>query len=692
MYVAKQINMSTIMEKVKRKNNQAWAIRYQDVVEAQKLSEEAYSLAKDLNDIHGQALALRTLSYCLAANNIYDQAMEMGLQSIALLEQLNDQEDLAFANNVVSHIHWDLGDYSSALEYNFQTLLLAQAIGNRRLEALTYNNIAMNHARLQNFAQVDEMLPKALVIFQELNDIRHIVMTYNNLAMLHVSTNDYQQALVDALQGWQLLQKTDNEDKHTEADDGGDTDQPVDDMWDIQVDMLDTLGQIYTKLTEYDKALQYLYLAESIAKDNALKWHQAYAQLNIGQIYQSQQHYGNAIQQATNALTIGEVLESPQLLLECHELLAAVHQSNGDFEQALVHHQTFHELHNNIFSEDRDRHFALLEVRYRTESARKEALAYQEKNQELAEINAILEELHQEKDDLMRIVAHDLRSPLSGIKMSIDLLKDYGERLTLEKRQQKLIRIDSSVSRMIDIISNLLEDQASSPKVSPKTFPTEPENRPFLAMAQGPGVTDVEPIQLSPILQRIYEQHKPGADAKKITLQIHWDESLQAMFLTKSDPVKSDPVKSDPVKSDPVKSDPVKSDPTGSTEDLDLSVQSNLVILGNRIRLEQVLDNLLSNAIKYSYASSTVTVRISPHDAHVQIAVEDQGQGLSDEDKKHVFGRYSKLSAKPTGGESSVGLGLYSAKKLIEAMNGLISVESPGKSKGSVFSISLPTP
>ncbi len=70
--------------------------------------------------------------------------------------------------------------------------------------------------------------------------------------------------------------------------------------------------------------------------------------------------------------------------------------------------------------------------------------------------------------------------------------------------------------------------------------------------------------------------------------------------------------------------------------------------------------------------------------------VQDEGPGLTDEDKKNLFQRFVKLSAKPTGGESSTGLGLSIVKSLIEAHHGTIVAKSDGKDKGATFIIELP--
>jgi signal transduction histidine kinase len=72
------------------------------------------------------------------------------------------------------------------------------------------------------------------------------------------------------------------------------------------------------------------------------------------------------------------------------------------------------------------------------------------------------------------------------------------------------------------------------------------------------------------------------------------------------------------------------------------------------------------------------------------VRVTDEGPGLSPEDTDRVFGRFQRLSAKPTGGESSTGLGLSIAKRIIDLHNGRIFVESPDQPGGAIFAIALP--
>lgn len=74
---------------------------------------------------------------------------------------------------------------------------------------------------------------------------------------------------------------------------------------------------------------------------------------------------------------------------------------------------------------------------------------------------------------------------------------------------------------------------------------------------------------------------------------------------------------------------------------------------------------------------------------YIRIEIEDQGPGITEADMKKLFGKFARLSAQPTGGEHSTGLGLSIVKKLVEAMNGRVWCESqPGK--GAKFIVELP--
>ena len=105
--------------------------------------------------------------------------------------------------------------------------------------------------------------------------------------------------------------------------------------------------------------------------------------------------------------------------------------------------------------------------------------------------------------------------------------------------------------------------------------------------------------------------------------------------------------------------------------------------------MRSVLDNLVSNAVKFTPGGRAVTLSLARSGDWVTVTVADQGPGLTPADQQKLFGRFAKLSAQPTGGEKSVGLGLSITKQMVEAIGGQIWVESePGQ--GASFRVQVP--
>jgi signal transduction histidine kinase/CheY-like chemotaxis protein len=107
-------------------------------------------------------------------------------------------------------------------------------------------------------------------------------------------------------------------------------------------------------------------------------------------------------------------------------------------------------------------------------------------------------------------------------------------------------------------------------------------------------------------------------------------------------------------------------------------------------RMREAIDNLISNAIKYSPIGGKIALLVTHDDAHTVIRVSDEGAGLLPEDLGRLFGRFQRLSAKPTAGESSTGLGLSIVKRIIDMHGGKVTADSAGPGQGSTFAIILP--
>ena len=113
-------------------------------------------------------------------------------------------------------------------------------------------------------------------------------------------------------------------------------------------------------------------------------------------------------------------------------------------------------------------------------------------------------------------------------------------------------------------------------------------------------------------------------------------------------------------------------------------------VLGDRKKLKEMLDNLLSNAIKYSFTSKSIWIELTAQNKVALLKVRDEGVGLSTGDLNKLYRPFTTLSARPTGGEHSSGLGLSIVKRVVEEHKGRIRAVSAGRSLGTTFIVELP--
>jgi signal transduction histidine kinase len=115
-----------------------------------------------------------------------------------------------------------------------------------------------------------------------------------------------------------------------------------------------------------------------------------------------------------------------------------------------------------------------------------------------------------------------------------------------------------------------------------------------------------------------------------------------------------------------------------------------LAVTADRVRLQQVLANLLDNAIKYSHDGGEVELALARVDGSVRVVVADDGRGIPEDARDHVFDRFYRVDPELTGGVGGSGLGLYICRELVQAMGGTIAVE-PNEPRGTRFVVTLPS-
>ena len=120
-----------------------------------------------------------------------------------------------------------------------------------------------------------------------------------------------------------------------------------------------------------------------------------------------------------------------------------------------------------------------------------------------------------------------------------------------------------------------------------------------------------------------------------------------------------------------------------------LSEATSSILWADPDRLHQVIANLIDNAVKYSPEDSEVTVTMELQEQEGILSVSDHGLGIPIEEQPHLFQKFYRLDSQDDKETYGYGLGLYLCRRLIEAMNGRIWVES-SLGHGATFRLALP--
>ena len=122
---------------------------------------------------------------------------------------------------------------------------------------------------------------------------------------------------------------------------------------------------------------------------------------------------------------------------------------------------------------------------------------------------------------------------------------------------------------------------------------------------------------------------------------------------------------------------------------VEVNAEPGVVVRADRERLAQAVEHILDNARKFGPESGLITVEIAKENGYARLSITDEGPGIPKIDQERIFDRFVRLGHVLTRDTQGPGVGLFIAKRSVEAMGGKIEVDSdPGR--GSTFHVRVP--
>lgn len=250
--------------------------------------------------------------------------------------------------------------------------------------------------------------------------------------------------------------------------------------------------------------------------------------------------------------------------------------------------------------------------RKRSEAEREQLLGKEKRAREEAEA------ANRSKDEFIAVVSHELRAPLNAMLGWAHILRST--RVDEATFAHAIEIIESSARTQSKLIEDLLDTAR---------------------IARGKLRLDIQPVDITAIVESTVEVLHPAADAKGIDLRLEFGVGRE-------------------------------------------------VITGDADRLRQIVLNLLSNAVKFTPDGGRVEVRLERVDPHIRITVADSGKGIAAEYLPSIFDRFEQADSSSTRRHGGLGLGLSLVRHLVELHGGTVYAHSDGEGLGSTFTVNLP--
>jgi signal transduction histidine kinase len=606
-----------------------------------------------------------------------DRAEKFSTDAIGLVGETEDKNIIARTYSVRGSVLEAQGKYIASLDYHFESLAFAEEMKNLTQISSCDNNIGIVYNQLGEFALAAEFLLKAVAIDEELKDISGLGSDFINLAAAYMGAKNYEMALLYSHRSWKNFIAVNDEA--------------------LQAYSTESLASIFIKQGDKDSAYYYVKKSLATAQKAQLTYIEDLDFMHLGEIYVMQKKYDSARLFFNKCIERNSKNPHSEVMLNATTYLAHCLYDEKKYAESLVICEKAYqlckaiknkplilkncELMANIYQDQNQtsKAFAFL----RLASLYKDSIMDQTISGSIdaKAFNAGLERERMEKQSIAinllesnrQLTGHRLINILvTAVALSLLAVVLLVRRSSLARRkaneelQEKNKELQELNTEINGLVHTIIHDLKS----------------PFNSIQGIFSLLEMEENKSESTSQLILHGRKALALGNEIIHQLLEVRELEE--------------RSDQHVYEAIDLPKLLHELKEEFELLAKSKDISLIISaeeGNvftdKILVKRILQNLTSNALKFSPSKKAVTLKANFDETHATFVVTDEGPGFTENDREKIYGKFQKLSARPTGGESSNGLGLATVNMLVKKLQGSIQLHSsPGK--GAAFTVNIP--
>lgn len=531
-----------------------------------------------------------------------------------------------------------LSRYNEALKLSLEAVEQMDALGDQEGKASALNTLGVVYTDISDYDKALHYYDQSLKIYEQLGNKHGEMLTTMNIGSLYQQLGDLNQALGYFLESLSVNRTLGNRG--------------------IEASALNHIGEVYVAMGKVQQALDYFKKSLDVAQSYDLRRAEAEATLNLGKAYIAIGDPENALSYMMQSVQFARELGDRRTEADSLACIGALYRGLNDFKKAEQRYKQALEIAQAIGAKD-------LEYSYH--------LSLSEIYESLGDLKQALEHykaFHHIKEG---VFGEEASKRLRRIAIEREVEKAQREAELVRLRNLELAKANKALEEANQLKTELLSIAAhdlKNPLFSIMTFADMLLDPTSLA-------SDKQTQFLSLIKDLAYRMHhiindllnSMSIESGRVRLNLHLFDLGQLSALMAA--IVS-----------------ARAEQKGQTVTTDIA--QGCYVHADEERIKEVIDNLLSNAVKYSPHGKPIAVRVYRKEKWAVFEVKDEGLGFSADEKDKLFKKFQRLTAKPTGGESSTGLGLSIVKQLVELHGGKVWAHSDGIGKGSVFGFELP--